>query len=296
MDYEWEDPVNNPLPVGWIVLLWCALLISLTLTGYQSIQVGLVPTFARATHTTTPTPTPTRTPMPVRHTAEVRAKPLTLRLTHTPTATPTATRTPTQENHPFHMGEVDLSDFHAETHLEIEPHSDTYPAGTEIHLTFYPGDGCQFGDRRACVQSIENGQLTFLTIHSGLGGEGEPFRRTVEGSGINSSAYSLERIEALLTALEESPAVLTQSDGSAHLVLAAAVRIPAEQVAEYFALPLPDALQFAADHSHAFQQALNGTGNKLVFETCGWKHPSEDWHPGVSAVTGSVYVVIFREV
>jgi hypothetical protein len=97
--------------------------------------------------------------------------------------------------------------------IKIYPTSQQVNDGQPVILKFIPGQRCIFGDNHACVAAFidnEGTPVIWLTIHSGVGGEGQPFRDAVEGTGIDRAAYSLKKILSNLQALSGSQVVISQ--------------------------------------------------------------------------------------
>lgn len=233
---------------------------------------------ARLASTLTPTPFQPAQPTP----------------TSLPAATAVPTPTPTSPPAP-HFAEALLSDSTALTTLEIDP-GESVNQGRPILLSFLPGPACDFGTGAACLSRHQHGDLVMLTIHSGLGGQGENFRRAVEGTGLDSAFFSLARIHANLEALRGAPARLTGGSGTLEgLELVGVARVPPERLQEYFSLPGDAALALAAEYDPQVKAALDSGEQLLAFEVCGWAVPGEAWAPGVSATSASIYVGFIRD-
>jgi hypothetical protein len=183
--------------------------------------------------------------------------------------------------------------------ITIDPPNQQINQGKPITLSFIPDEKCVFGDQRACVSahSTEVGNLVFLSIHSGYGGEGQAFRHAVEGTAVNAAAFSLAQVQANLDALQGAQvSVSANGDESGGFILKGVIRIPATIVEDYFALPIEDALELAGSLAPEIWAALDRSQPKLVFETCGWKMPAEPGSERVKNTTGSVYVVLIQPV
>lgn len=219
-------------------------------------------------------------------------RPLSPTATQVPTATPTPTPTPVPPS-PILAGEA--ANRSETISLVIHP-SGGLNAGKDIRISFVPSNDCPFGNQRACLSLHRGGTLTLLTIHSGVGGQGESFRKLVEGLGVNSAGYSLDRIQANLNALEGVAAALQVDGGETKdLELIGVARIPPFDLEQYFALPVDQALEIAAFYQPAFEAALESGEPLLAFEICGWMLPGEEWAPGASSTTGSIYLGLLRE-
>ena len=182
--------------------------------------------------------------------------------------------------------------------IKIYPKDRKVNNGQPIILKFIPGDHCIFGDQHACVaalQSSEGTPVIWLTIHSGVGGEGQPFRNAVEGTGINSAAYSLQHISANLQDLSDSRVVISQGTTTARdLRLQVTARIPGSLLPGYFNTPLEDTLDFSAQVAPELQPLSLSKQPLIVFETCGWRVPGQPWFPGTTATSASVYLGVIE--
>lgn len=220
--------------------------------------------------------------------------PLTLRTHADPPPTPAAVTTASLKFY-----KIDFEDQRERVSIRIQPAGAEVNRGNPISIEFYPGSHCAFGDGYACanVYLAGNGeQVTFLTVHSGIGGEGEPFRRAVEGAWINQALYPLPQVQANLEALTGAKVSLSQGGKSQDgFRLAALVRVPAEGVGAYFRSPVSAALRLAARSNPGLKSYLEPNQPLLVFETCGWKMPGEPWADGVTSTSGSVYLGVIVE-
>ncbi|MBN1371686.1 MAG: hypothetical protein JW987_07070 [Anaerolineaceae bacterium] len=167
--------------------------------------------------------------------------------------------------------------------------------GREIKSIFIVSSSCSYGTGRACLSTHRGGEVTLLTIHSGLGGEGEALRGAVEGTGLNMAFFSLERIRRNMDALARSPVQL-QGEQAARddLELAALVRVPPARLEAYFQQPFDEALAAAEADNPGLADVLDGAEDWLVFEICGWQLPGEGWYPGVTPSTGAIYLGFIR--
>jgi hypothetical protein len=184
--------------------------------------------------------------------------------------------------------------------IKIYPSDRRVNNGEPIILKFLPGNHCAFGDHHACVTAFRGSEGTpiiWLTIHSGVGGEGQPFRDAVEGTGIDRAAYSLQKITANLKALSGSQVVISQGTTSTKdLRLQATTRIPGSMLQGYFNTPLEDTLDFSIQVAPELQPANQSTLPLLVFETCGWRVPSQPWFPGTTDTSASVYLSVIEPI
>ena len=183
--------------------------------------------------------------------------------------------------------------------LRIEPSTPRLNHGKAIEISFKPGKTCNFGDGQACVYTFRSGDgipIIYLTIHSGVGGEGQPFRHAVEGTGLNRAADTLPEIQANLEALVGARVVLSQGQKTRRqFELVGAGRLPPDNMAAYIAAPVEQALPLAAEIIPDFQGYLNPENPLIIFETCGWKVNGEPGAEWASATSGSVYIGIIRE-
>ncbi|GAP05625.1 hypothetical protein ATHL_00466 [Anaerolinea thermolimosa] len=219
-------------------------------------------------------------------------RPLPPTATRLPTATPTFTPSPLP---PQPILPPSLVEHPQKIVLRIGPVpslNDDQP----VRIAFLPGAECPFGNQRACLSLHRNGTLSLLTIHSGIGGQGEAFRRAVEGTGLDSAGYSLSRIQANLDRLQNVPVSLSLGENlSKNLILLGVARIPPGEVESYFSRPVDEALELVTRYNPALQPALDSREALLAFEICGWLVEGEGWSPGVSSTTGSIYFGLLRE-
>jgi len=138
--------------------------------------------------------------------------------------------------------------------------------------------------------------VTFITIHSGVGGEGQAFRNAMEGTGINSAALTLKDIRANLKALDGAEVVIIQGKHRYEgFTLAVAARIPPKFMRAYFEAPIQETLFFASTIDDSLRAPARGSWPMLVFETCGWKVPGEPWARGVTNTTASIYLGVIQK-
>lgn len=250
-------------------------------TGYQA---GLAASRA------TPTPFQPRalTPTPFR--------PL-LHPTRTPEPFFEQTHPPAAQDLSPEISGIDFSPENPEITLRILPQG-AVNGGNPIEIRFIPGERCQFGDHHACVYVYprqNGGKVIFLTLHSGVGGEGQAFRHALEGTGLNRASFSLERVHANLETLTGAKVHLLQGRKNRKgFTIAALGRIPPGEVQAYFAAPVEEALSRVSDAYPPFDLSFDPAIDLIVFETCGWRMPGEPWAPGVSDTTGSVYVAVIH--
>jgi hypothetical protein len=211
----------------------------------------------------------------------------------TGTARRPLTPTPAPKPLPFYFHGLNLSDQDQEMRVIFDTEGLGFNRGRPLAVAFRPGWPCEYINHRACVNLARGGQVILVTVHSGVGGEAQALRHALEGTGIDSAAYSLDHIQRTLDGLPGMTAVLEQD--STHLedlrVLAAA-RVPAPQVADYFSRSLDSALDLAAEYSPALVAALDSDQPLLIIETCGWKHPAEPWPAGMLATSAAIYLIV----
>ena len=192
-------------------------------------------------------------------------------------------------------------DFHpgaAGIKLILRPQTDQVNQGKPIVITVNPGRSCPYDEHRACVSTYgpsKGGNVIFVSVHSGVEGEAEAYRRAVEGLGVEQAGFSLKQIRSSLASLEGASVQIKQGERVVGgFRLAAAGRVPPRLIRDYFHNPLEQALALAATVNPNLQSYTNPAGPILVFETCGWVVPGEPWAPGVTSTTGSVYVGVIQ--
>lgn len=212
-----------------------------------------------------------------------------------PTANPARAKTAPREP-PYEFYGIDFSRGDTPITIEITPPGGSNP----IRMTFLAGAPCAFSDNRACVHAYttpRGGKVILLSIHSGVGGEGEPFRQAVEGTWINSASATPQQAEAALAALNGAVVSIRQGDEVAvdGLSLAAAVRIPPANLLDYMNTPVLSALSAAADLKSDLEPFVNPREPVIAFEICGWQLPGEPWAPGVSPASASMYIGVIQD-
>ena len=119
--------------------------------------------------------------------------------------------------------------------------------GKPVQMRFIPGSDRMFGSGKACVSLHADGRAMLLTIHSGISGEGQQLRHALEGTGINTAGLRTAEILANLGQLQGAIASLHQGISSLdYLTVVAAIRIPPDQIDEYYDLPFLEAVDWAA--------------------------------------------------
>jgi len=193
---------------------------------------------------------------------------------------------------------IDFRDHKQRVRIQIIPQNKKVNGGKPIVISFIPGHKCNFGDGQACVSSYMAGgesEVTFLTVHSGMGGEGQAYRHAVEGTRETQAGLTLKQVKANLRALAGSEVIISQGKQVySGFTLVVTSRIPARGLQRYFRSPIEDALAYAASLDSAILNMVAPGQAQLVFETCGWEMPGEPWAPGVSSTTASVYLGVIQ--
>lgn len=217
-----------------------------------------------------------------------------------PTPTPRPAQPPNQAlaSPPFLYEGTDLTPGSARVRISIQPDNRRVNAGKPVDLDFLPAGRCPFGDQRACTAAYyQNGltPVTFVSVHSGLGGEAEALRRALEGAGFDTAGATLPEVFDRMKALTGSAVQIQQADHqSTGYQLASVVRIPASRLKYYLSLPLEQALALAAELQPDLASLLESGEPLLVLETCGWRMPGEPWPGGLSDTSASIYLVVIR--
>lgn len=197
----------------------------------------------------------------------------------------------------FAEGRIDFGSQGERISLKIDPPDPRVNRGELIDISFLPGENCVFGDQQACVVAFrhETQKTIFISIHSGVGGEGQDFRHAVEGTGINRAGYSLQKVDKNMDALLGAEvAILQGGDETGGYSLVGLTRIPASSLEVYLRLPASQAVAFAAALDPTLMGGVQKDRPMLIFETCGWKMGAEPWAQGVSGTTGSIYVGVIQ--
>lgn len=194
---------------------------------------------------------------------------------------------------------IDFSNGEKRIRIKIIPKDRKVNAGEPIIISFLPGEKCDYGDQHACIhayQTDSKSSTIFITTHSGISGEAEEFRYAVEGMGLNRPGFSLARVRNNLSRLRNADVIISQAGIEIKgLKLTAAGRVPATGVERYFSMPIEQALKTASTMDPRLIKFVNPDQLQLVFETCGWKMPSEPWATGVTSTTGSVYLGVIQK-
>ena len=170
--------------------------------------------------------------------------------------------------------------------------------GKAIKISFLPGKRCVFGDQRACVFNYltsEGGNVIFISVHSGVGGEAQGLRNALEGTWIDQAAFSLRQVRAAMKGLMGAKAKIQQGARELdELSLVGVARVPADQIEAYFDSPIEASLRQAETSNPGFMEAIDPDQAMIVIETCGWKMAGEPWAAGVTSTTGSVYLAVLQ--
>ncbi len=212
-----------------------------------------------------------------------------------PTLTPPVAQ-PAELNYQFYG--IDFAPGAEEITLRFWPASDTLNRGHPIKVRFLPGETCVFGDHYGCVNhffSAADSEVIWISVHSGVGGEGQELRNSLEGTGINSAGFSLNQTLLNLDELKNSSITLQQGQMTIDLpTVTAAARIPAGQVAEYLSLPYDQALATAFAKNPDSLERIQSGQTTLVIETCGWRMPGEPGNWLVADTTASIYLGVIQ--
>jgi hypothetical protein len=194
---------------------------------------------------------------------------------------------------------IDFSPSADHVEIKIIPPNRQVNGGRPILLSFDPGERCKFGDGRACTytyRSRRGGWTTFVTAHSGLGGEGNALRHALEGTGLDRASFPLERVQENLKALEGAEVVITQ--GGVEITgfkLVSTGRVPPKSLKDYMSAFFQDALYVAASLNPSLTGAVNPALDQIVLETCGWQMPGEPLGPGATRTAASIYLGVIQQ-
>jgi len=211
--------------------------------------------------------------------------------------TPETIEPPAAEASPGFYG-IDFNDPHQWVRILIFPPHKNVNKGKPILIAFIPGRKCTYGDHHGCVNTYMAGanEVTFVTVHSGVGGEAEPFRFAVEGSGPFGAAYPLNKVKADLKALDGAQVVLMQGKKRIEgFHLMAVTRLEPKWVDEYFKAPVDGAATFAAAIDPGFRSAVPPVAPQLVFETCGWRVRGEHGAGRLPSTSASIYLGVIEK-
>jgi len=212
-----------------------------------------------------------------------------------PTLTPDVAQ-PAELNYQFHG--IDFAPGAEEITLRFWPASETLNGGLPIKVRFLPGETCIFGDHYGCVShflSTADGEVIWISVHSGVGGEGQDLRNSLEGTGINSAGFSFNKTLLNLDELINASVTLQQGQMTVDLpTVIAAARVPATQVTEYLSLPYDQALSTAFANDLDSLERIQSGQTTLVIETCGWRMPGEPGNWLVTDTTASIYLGVIQ--
>ncbi len=194
---------------------------------------------------------------------------------------------------------IDFSDSTRRVRIKIYPSDREVNGGNPIVISFYPGEECVLGDGSACIHkamSLRGGEITYITAHSGLGGEADALRNALEGTGFDQARYSLEQVHEKLRLLEGAQVIISQGDVDVGgLRLVSAGRIPPEHLQDYMSASFPDSLRLAALLNPSLTGAVFPALPEIVLETCGWWMPGEELAPGSNTTAASIYLGVIQK-
>jgi hypothetical protein len=194
---------------------------------------------------------------------------------------------------------IDFNDSTQRVRIKIYPPDQNVNGGNPIVISFYPGAVCKLGDGKACIhsyRSLRGGDTTYITAHSGLGGEANAFRNALEGTGFDRARYSLEQVQEKLRLLEGAEVTISQGDMDVSgLRLVSAGRVPSEHIQSYMSASFADGLRLAAQLNPSLTGAVYPALPQIVLETCGWRIPGEDLAPGSTSTAASIYLGVIQK-
>jgi hypothetical protein len=190
----------------------------------------------------------------------------------------------------------DFSPQSGQISMTIAPQRGVSTSNNSVNLSFIPDHECIYGEGRACIYNFvasDRIKVTFISAHSGTGGEGEPFRDLIEGTGINTGLFTAKQVANNTQTLIGADVSIKQGGLEVSgLKLVAIARIPPEQLDTYFSLPIEHTLDFAIEIGALNPKVLNK--NIFVFETCGWHLPGERNNPNFPNASQSIYLGIIQ--
>jgi len=182
--------------------------------------------------------------------------------------------------------------------IKISPKNKTVNGGNPIVISFLPGRKCNFGDQRACVNAFLNqnlGNTIFVSVHSGEGGEAQPYRNALEGTLVNTGAYTVKKVQSNMKALDGAKVVITQGKKTVDgLELTFISRVPPRSLSKYLSTSVLQALKLAVSIKGTLKYQTDPVEPQLVFETCGWRLPGEALSSVATATSASIYVAVIR--
>jgi len=190
---------------------------------------------------------------------------------------------------------IDFSPKGAQISIIIEPKNEIN-SGKSVKISFLPSEHCTYGDGNACIYHIllsNQSKVIFASVHSGVGGEGEPFRNLIEGTGLNQGLYTSNQVLKIAQTLAGSKVTVTQGNTKINdLVLTIIARIPPASLETYMTLPIEQTLTYAMELGILSPEIFNS--NVLVIETCGWQLPGDILNPNFPNTTQSIYLGIIH--
>lgn len=176
----------------------------------------------------------------------------------------------------------------------LDPDIEQNHAYTPVKITFLPGEKCIFGDGYACIYQFSTSSgnmITFVSVHSGFGGEGEELRNLFEGTGINMGLFEPGKVRNIIQSLSGTAVEIVQGDKKIEgLTLTSVTRIPPEHFSAYTTLPIENGLDYAVQNNLLDPALLNQ--DLLIIETCGWLLPGETQIEGLKVTSNSVYLAV----
>lgn len=206
-----------------------------------------------------------------------------------------------ESDHPISKNEdllasIDFSPHGASISMIIEPNHSMIELDERVEISFLPGDRCTYGDGRACVYTFylsDQNKVTFASVHSGMGGEGEPFRDMIEGTGLNQGLFTANQVSNNTQSISGSKVSIQQGNSTiTGLTLTTIARIPPAHLETYLSLPVEQTLAFVMELGLLDSENLNG--DVFVLETCGWQLPGEENNVNYPNTTQSIYLGIIH--
>lgn len=183
--------------------------------------------------------------------------------------------------------------------IKIIPNARRINGGKPIVIKFFPGQACEFGERRACISTYRTpaGQnVIFVTVHSGVGAEAEAFRNAVEGTGFNQAGLPLEKVKGRMGSLAGARVEIVQGDTVVgNLELSAVGRVPARGVNAYFDTPVFQSVEYASQFSNALAGYTDPAQPLIIFETCGWRMRGEAGGKNLENTSAAVYLSVIQK-
>jgi hypothetical protein len=200
----------------------------------------------------------------------------------------------------FNFFGIDFSRADQRVRIRIFPNTRRVNNGRPITIAFKPGASCRYGKGSACVDAYIGdalAEIITVSVHSGIGGEGQAFRSALEGSGLFGAALSVGQIEDRLEALDGAAVTIEQGDTFVEgLELSVVSRVASRDVGGYLQGTTQYSLAYAAQLDHELAEKLgSGSEPKLVFETCGWRVRGEPGASRVDPSSASIYLGVIRQ-